>query len=60
MDRSRQERLEALRRLMEDAEASGIRKFSSQEDFRRGYGFVGRALPSGGRKGKKWPAFAFS
>ena len=33
MDRCRQERLEALRRLIEDAEASGISECSAEEVF---------------------------
>ena len=33
MDRCRQERLEALRRLIEDAEASGISECSVEEIF---------------------------
>ena len=33
MDRCRQERLEALRRLIEDAEASGISECSVEEVF---------------------------
>ena len=33
MDRCRQERLEALRRLIEDAEASGISECNAEEAF---------------------------